>query len=270
MSKIQRPIVRWHGGKFTAAPKIIEYFPSHRIYVEPFGGGGSVLLRKNRCYAEIYNDLDGEIVNVFKVMRDQSEELLKKLELTPFSRDEFDSSYEDCDDSIEKARRTIVRSFMGFGSASVTDVKKTGFRSNSSRSGTTPAHDWKNYPKAVIGCIDRLRGVVIENKPAMKVMKQHDTAETLHYVDPPYLHETRVTPGAYRYEMTKDDHIELLNFLKTLKGFVIISGYEHELYDEILGWRKICFDLNASTSAGGAKRREVLWMSPNINSGLFA
>lgn len=98
------------------APRIIEHFPEHRCYVEPFGGGGSVLLRKPRSYAEVYNDLDGEIVNLFTVARDRGDELVRLLELTPFSRDEFQQSYEPTDDPLEQARRTIARSFMGFGS----------------------------------------------------------------------------------------------------------------------------------------------------------
>ncbi len=111
-----RPIVRYHGGKWMLAQWIIAQFPAHRVYVEPFGGGGSVLLRKPRSYAEIYNDLDGEIVNLFLMARDHGEELRRALELTPFARVEFMESYEPSENPIEQARRTVARSFMGFGS----------------------------------------------------------------------------------------------------------------------------------------------------------
>ena len=127
-TKAKRPMLRYHGGKWRLAPWIISVFPEHRIYVEPYGGGASVLLRKARSYAEVYNDLDGEVVNVFRVVRDHGPCLKEKLYYTPFSRDEFKRSYEETDDPIERARRTIARSFMGFGSNAVTAKNgMTGF-----------------------------------------------------------------------------------------------------------------------------------------------
>lgn len=146
----KRPIVRYHGGKWKLAPWITSHFPAHRVYVEPFGGGGSVLIRKPRSYAEVYNDLDHEIVNVFRVARDRGAELQRALELTPFSRDDFILSYEPADDPLEQARRTIARSFMGFGSAAACG-EISGFRANSSRSGTTPVRlydEGKSFPGA--------------------------------------------------------------------------------------------------------------------------
>lgn len=115
----RRPVLRYHGGKWRLAPWICAHFPAHRLYVEPFGGAASVLLRKPRSYGEIYNDLDGEIVNVFRVLRDNGHALRAALELTPFAREEFAESYMPHSDPIEQARRTIVRSFQGFGSAAV-------------------------------------------------------------------------------------------------------------------------------------------------------
>ena len=154
--KVRRPILRWHGGKWKLAPWILGHFPQHRTYVEPFGGAASVLLQKPRSYAEIYNDLDGEVVNLFRVARDAGPELRRRLELTPFSREEFVESYVQTDDAIEQARRTVARAFMGFGSNA--HNRATGFRANSNRSATTPAHDWNNYPSAFDAIIDRLRG----------------------------------------------------------------------------------------------------------------
>lgn len=165
----KRPILRWHGGKWILANWIIQHLPKHRVYVEPFGGAGSVLLRKPRSYAEVYNDLDGEVVNLFRVARERGDELRRALELTPFARDEFALSYEPTEDPVEQARRTVARSFMGFGSNS--HSKATGFRANSNRSGTTPAHDWRNYPEAFVAVIERLRGVCIENRDAVEVMQ---------------------------------------------------------------------------------------------------
>lgn len=252
-----RPVLRWHGGKWRLAPWILSHFPEHKVYVEPYGGAGSVLIRKPRSYAEVYNDLDGEVVNLFNVVRECGQQLGEKLYLTPFARTEFVKSYEKSEDPLEQARRTVIRSFMGFGSNS--HNKKTGFRSNSNRSGTTPAHDWKNYPDCLSLTIERLRGVVIECRDAKKVMLAHDSENTLHYVDPPYLPETRDKGGDYRHEMNLQDHLELLQFLRTLKGRVVLSAYNSHIYDEALvGWQK---HTKQSYADGARKRQEILFIN---------
>jgi DNA adenine methylase len=249
---VTRPALRYHGGKWKLAPWIISNFPAHRVYVEPFGGGASVLLRKPRSYAEVYNDLDGEIVNLFRVARDHGEHLARVVELTPFARAEFEQSYESTDDPIEQARRTLVRSFMGFGSAGASG-QSTGFRSNSNRSGTTPGHDWMNFPDA------------------LQVMRSHDGDEVLHYVDPPYVHsrrQLRTRAPSYRHEMTDADHEALASGLAGLRGKVIVSGYRCDLYDDLLrGWQRV----DRAAHADGARDRvESLWLSPNCpQAGLF-
>jgi DNA adenine methylase len=264
MMKPTRPLIRYHGGKWRLAPWVIQHFPPHRVYVEPFGGGGSVLLRKPRSYAEVYNDLDGDIVNLFQMARDDGERLARVCELTPFARAEFEESYQPTDDPLERARRTLIRGYMGFGSAGATG-QPTGFRANSNRSGTTPAHDWMNYPDCLRQVIQRLRGVVIENRDAVACMRQHDGPQTLHYVDPPYVHDTRslrTRAPAYRYEMTDGQHELLSSALRTLSGMVVISGYRCDLYDDLYaGWPRI----DRLAYADGARERiESLWLSPNI------
>ncbi len=260
-----RPLVRYHGGKWVLAPWILSHFPAHRCYCEPFGGGGSVLLRKPRSYAEVYNDLDGEIVNLFTVAREQGETLARLVELTPFARAEFVGSYQPAEDPLEQARRTLVRSFMGFGSNALN--KATGFRANSNRSGTTPAHDWMNYPDALRVTIQRLRGVVVENRDATACMKQHDAPTTLHYVDPPYVFSTRSDDKPdYRHEMTDAEHETLAADLHGLKGMVVVSGYRSDLYDSLFSdWKRID---KAATADGAAKRVESLWLSQNIKGQL--
>lgn len=256
---VNRPVLRWHGGKWMLAPWIIEHMPPHRIYVEPFGGAASVLIRKPRSYAEVYNDLDDDVVNLFKVLRsDRADHLVRLIRLTPFAAKEFEDSYENTDCEIERARRLIVRSFQGFGSNGVN--KRTGFRSNSNRSGTTPAHDWANYPDALTRIIDRLSGVCILNRDAIDVMARHDTPDTLHYVDPPYLLSTRTDAKAdYAHEMSDDQHSDMLIFLRTLTGRVILSGYPSNLYDDALqGWRRV---QRTALADGAAKRTEVLWLN---------
>lgn len=261
-----RPIVRYHGGKWRLAPWIISHFPTHRVYVEPFGGGGSVLLRKPRSYAEVYNDLDGDIVNLFRVARDDGERLALACELTPFGRAEFEESYLPADDPLERARRAIFRSFAGFGSAAATG-QSSGFRANSRRSGTSPAHDWMNYPDCLRQVIQRLRGVVIENRDATECMQRHDTPETLHYIDPPYVHSTRSFRSrshCYRHEMTDEQHEALASALRGLVGMVIVSGYRCDLYDGLYAsWQRI----DRAAHADGARPRvESLWLSPNIRT----
>lgn len=263
-----RPVLRWHGGKWKLAPWIISQLRTHRIYVEPFGGAGSVLVRKPRSYAEVYNDLDGEVVNLFRVLRDKAhaDELCRVLLLTPFAREEFLESYEPSSDSLEQARRLVIRCFMGFGSNSHNSVQRSGFRSNSNRSGSTPAHDWANWPLCMGAIVERLRGVVIENRKATEVIAHHDSPETLFYVDPPYPWHTRQGIGAgrknhaYRHEMTDEQHRELANSLHQVEGMVVISGYPCEMYDAELypEWNRC----ERKAYADGARERiEVLWMN---------
>ncbi|MBB3979096.1 DNA adenine methylase [Rhizobium azooxidifex] len=266
------PPLRWHGGKWLA-PWIISHFPQHRVYVEPFGGGASVLLRKQRAYAEVYNDLDEQAVNLFRVLQDgaAAERLVAALEVTPFARSEYELGWEITDEPLEMARRLIIRSFMGFGSHAHADMgqghRTTGFRANSNRSGSTPAHDWARYPFRLASIVERMRGVVIERRPALQVMQTHDGADTLHYVDPPYLPETRGRKNVYdakhqyRDELTVSDHEELLDALRVLNGMVVLSGYPAALYDDALSdWMRV----ERQALADGARPRiEVLWINPN-------
>ena len=271
MTTITRPALRYHGGKFRLAPWILQFIPIHRVYVEPFGGGASVLLRKDRSHAEVYNDLDGEVVNLFRVIREHGELLVSQVALTPFSRDEFQQAYEPSDDLIEQARRTLIRSYMGFGSAGASG-QSTGFRANSNRAHKTPAHDWAGFPSALASIVDRFRGVVIENRDALQCMRQHDAKTTLHYVDPPYVHSTRnlrTRAPAYRHEMNDDDHRALAEGLRALRGMVVLSGYPCDLYDQELfsDWeRHECRAL-----ADGAKERtEVIWLNPACSEALHS
>lgn len=244
------------------APWILEHLPPHRIYVEPFGGAASVLLRKQRSFAEVYNDLDGELVNLFRVSRDQGQELEQALRMTPFSRDEFQLSYEPSNNALEQARRTVVRAFMGFGSNA--HNKATGFRSNSNLSGTSPAMDWRNYPDALVAICERLQGVVIENRNAAEVMAAHDSEQTVHYVDPPYVASTRDAGGDYRFEMSDSEHEDLAKTLSSLSGKVVLSGYESDLYNDLYrGWQKVA---RRALADGARARVEVLWLSPNCPS----
>lgn len=269
MNAPTRPALRYMGGKWRLAQWIIRQFPPHRIYVEPYGGGASVLLKKSRSYAEVYNDLDGEIVSLFRVLRDPelAQRLVAGVALTPFARDEFELTYEISTDPVEAARRLVARSFMGHGSTAVALRRRTGFRADSNRSGSTPAIDWANLPPALLQIADRLAGVVIENRPALGIMRRFDGPETLIYADPPYLHTTRsrkrvrgALEHAYKHEMAEADHAELLAWLIQAQSMVVLSGYRSDLYDEALkDWRRIEI---AALADGARARTEVLWVNP--------
>lgn len=269
------------------APWVLSHFGEHRTYTEAFGGAMSVLLQKERSYAEIYNDLDEEVVNLFRVLQDpaKAERLIDMLYLTPFARAEFRKAYRPIKrDPIERARRTVIKAFMGFGSNAIhvdspqgrgfnTRVstersgvrQSTGFRYNANRSGTTPAADWRHYPDAVPAIVERLRGVVIENRDAVEVLERFDRPDALHYVDPPYVHSTRsrARRDRYRYELEDEEHRRLAEVLHGLTGMVVLSGYHSPLFDELYAdWTH---EERRSRTDGIRHRKsiEVLWLNPS-------
>ncbi len=262
MTTVKAPAIRYHGAKFRLAPWIINQFPVHTCYVEPFGGGAGVLLQKPRSYAEVYNDLDSDVVNLFRVLRDPdlNRQLREACLMTPYSREEFMEAYEPCDDPLERARRMVVRATMGFGSGGA--AARTGFRGDTKRKYATAADLWARYPQNLAALCERLQGVVIENKDALAVMRAHDAPTTLHYIDPPYLPDTRsFRGGTYRHEMNVEGHEQLLSVAATLQGYVLISGYDSELYNDYLtGWDKVETEARASGGRGTVKRIECLWI----------
>lgn len=270
MSEIKHPAIRYHGGKFRLAPWVISHFPTHTHYVEPFGGAASVLLRKERSYAEVYNDLDGDVVNLFVVLRDMTlrECLIESLILTPYSRNEFTEAYAEAETMVEKARKLVIKATMGFGSAGATKGT-TGFRLDTKRSTATAQHLWARMPENLAAVGQRFEGVLVENRDAVQCMLDHDTVSTLHFVDPPYVHDTRVISSRYyRHEMDNDAHLTLLDTVNKLEGMVVLSGYNTDMYNDILtGWQKQEKQSSAAGRKGSVKRLECLWLSPNVLSG---
>jgi len=267
MSEVERPVLRYHGAKFRLAEWVMGFFPAHTCYVEPFGGAAGVLLQKPRAYAEVYNDLDGEVVNFFRVLRDDAlrERLIEACVLTPYSREDFMEAWDVVDQPVERARRLAIRAQMGFGSAGATKGA-TGFRIDTKREYGTAQHLWALYPAAIADAGMRMSGVLIENRPAIEVMRAHDAPETLHFIDPPYMHGTRVMDGSnryYRFEMTDDEHEQLLDAALELRGMAVICGYHSDLYDSRLAsWERHEKEARISAGRGTAIRTEVLWINP--------
>lgn len=242
---------------------IISHFPPHRVYTEVYGGAASVLLRKPRSFAEVYNDLDGDVVALFRVLRAPATaaELVRRVGLTPFARQEFEEAYAPTTDPVEQARHLIVRSFFGHGSDSSNIDKSSGFRTSGHDGGRTPARDWSNYPAALALIVERLQGVLIEARPAVEVLQAQDRPDALHYVDPPYLHSTRKIGGvgSYRHELSDADHAALGAVLRGLRGMVVLSGYPSPLYEELYGgWHRV---ERGALADGARARTEVLWIN---------
>ena len=277
---VTRPALRYLGGKWKLAPWIISHFPPHRVYAEPFAGAASVLLRKPRSQGECYNDLDGSVVNLFTVLRDADTRaaLCQQIALTPFARAEFDLAFEPTDDRIERARRLVVRSFMGHGSSSAVAEKSTGFRASLvNRGGALPSGEWRTMPESLARVGERLEGVLIENRPALAIIDRYDLPDALIYLDPPYVPETRSQKRkgarlfhAYSHELDYEGHEELLDRILDADAMIVLSGYDNDLYNARLSaWSR--FEIGTHTH-GNQKRTEVLWSSPaavDAMGGLF-
>jgi DNA adenine methylase len=238
--------------------------PEHRTYVEPFGGGANVLLRKPRAHVEVYNDLHSGVVNLFRVLRchDMAAELLRRMRLMPFSREEFGAAYEVPTDPVDAALRLVARSFMGFGSTGIFGTAKgTGFRI--AKAGDHDyAGEWARLPDHYGAIVERFAGVVIEHDDAVNVLERYDDPSTLHFIDPPYVHDTRPdlrTGRCYYFEMSDAEHVALLARVQDLAGKVIICGYPSELYDIALkNWHRLS---RKATALSGAARTEVIWLN---------
>lgn len=250
-----KQVLKYPGAKSRIADWICSYIPKHDVYLELYGGSLAVLFNKPRCHIETVNDLHGEVVNFFKVLRDKPEELHRLIELTPYSREEYDKSYQESDNNIERARRFCVRCWQGFGCA---NLYHNGFKSGQQTKSPNPARAWAELPNTIKQATERLQGVQIENLPAIELLKRYDTKDVFIYADPPYLHSTRKN-HLYKHEMTDAEHIELLEALVNHPGKVMLSGYDNEIYNQYLkDWRKVSKDTLAE---GGLKRTEILWMN---------
>lgn len=227
-------LLKYPGGKWRIAEWIISHFPPHKVYCEPFFGSGAVFFSKSPNYIETINDIDGNVVNLFRVCREHPEELSKALSLTPWAREEYISCHDmKCDDLVEWARRTIVRYHQSFGTS---NSSKNSWRNVQTYGGPRCASMWNYLPEAVQNACSRLKEAQIENIDAIELMKRYNDENTLLYLDPPYPESIR-KKNLYKHEMTDEQHEELLNVILKSKSKVIISSYDNDLYNERLaGW----------------------------------
>lgn len=259
--EVSRPVFEYFGGKFSHAKWIVSQFPEHTGYTEVFGGAASVLLRKPRSKTEVYNDTYGLAVNVFRVLRDRAKaaELERLIRLTPYAREEYSAAYQDMGGlgDVEMARRFIFRSFAGHASASAMEL--SGFRNTKMKGGQDPAKTWAGYPAAMGAISERLQGVIIENRNALELLPILDRHTVLHYVDPPYVEETR-TSNTYTHDMTDAGQEKLAHVLNSLEGYVLLSGYHSDMYETLYkGWAVV---KRKAIANGTGERVEVLYLNP--------
>ncbi|HEX7313319.1 MAG TPA: DNA adenine methylase [Pyrinomonadaceae bacterium] len=269
--KPARPPVRYHGGKFgkagVLADWILEHVPPHECYVEPFGGGAAVLLRKDRTLNEVYNDLCGEVCTLFRCLRDCKAELIRAVALTPFAEPEQRAAFVKPEglDEVETARRFLVRSWQSIGHDAATSYRNSGFRAGTKTAVRDPGLDWRGLPAALDAVADRLQGVHIYERPYEYVLAKYDGPLTAFYVDPPYLPETRAKEHrqAYAYEIDEAGHALLAERLHALKGMVTLSGYDSPLYREMYAewWRTERKVFANGRGAIKPARTEVLWLN---------
>lgn len=248
-------VLKYPGAKNRLAPWIVQYIPKHKVYLEPFAGSLAVLFHKPRCHIETVNDINEEVTNFFHILRDFPEELERLLKCTPYSRMEYQRAFELTDDPMEKARRFCIRCWMGIASA---NLNKNGFRNGQRENAPNPAKAWAYLPDTAMEAAKRLRGVQIENLPALELISRYNSADVFIYADPPYLRETR-TQKLYKYEMSAEDHVALLEELLSHPGKVLLSGYDNMLYNDMLcEWNKVRCQTRADH---GSQRIETLWMN---------
>ena len=283
-SRLRSPIV-WFGGKGLMTAKLLKLIPPHKIYVEVFGGGASLLFAKRPSPVEVYNDIDSGLVNFFRVLRDEEkfQKFYEKVCLTPYSREEYHccvDTWEQCEDEVERAYRWFVVAKMSFSgefgggwSFSVT-LSRRGMAGTCSR--------WLSMIEELPLIHERIMRVQIEHKDFRELIPLYDTENTLFYMDPPYVHATR-SGGGYNYECSDKDHEDLVEILLNIKGKAMLSGYVNDIYVKLeeAGWVRYDFDITCYATGktrltgilgeGSAKEKcrrvESVWMSPNCFGG---
>lgn len=252
-----KAVVKYPGSKWSLARWIIGFFPKHHSYLEPFFGSGAILFNKPRSNIETVNDLDGNVVNLFECIKEDPEKLARCIYYTPYAREVYEKAFSERPDKFERATNFYIRLNMGHGFR--TNGEKVGWKNDvQGRERSYASQDWCNLPEKIMQVAERLRGVQIDNKPAIELILRFNFENVLIYCDPPYMLETR-HGKQYRCEMTDQEHEELLSILIEHKGKVLISGYDTDLYKSMLkGWNR--YETTAYSQVC-SKKKEVLWMN---------
>ena len=254
-------ILKYPGAKWRIASWIIENMPAHHSYVEPFFGSGAVFFNKPLSNIETINDLEGEVVNFFEVIRDIPKELAAKIYMTPYARAVYENVYKEhsnCNQSkLDRALKFCIKINMGHGFRC---NSKVGWKNDvQGREAAYALRSWNRIPDIIMEAAARLKEVQIEQRPAIEVIRRFNNSKCLIYCDPPYLLETRNSSKQYNFEMSNKDHEDLLNTVIENKSKIIISGYDSELYNDALkGWRK---KTGFSLTQSMRKAKEVIWMN---------
>lgn len=255
-----RQVLKYPGSKWRLARKLVTMMPEHHTYCEPYAGSLALLFTKNPSPIEIVNDLDSNVVNLFRCIQQDSEQLARIVMTTPYSREVYESQYDnldDCENPYEKAARFLVMCWQGHGFR--TAGGKVGWKNDvQGRERAYALWNWYRLPEWIVDVTERLRMVQIENRPALEVIKRFDYPNVYMYLDPPYLLGTR-TRKQYRHEMTDTDHEELLQIIMKCRARITISGYASEMYDDYLqSWTRMEFPGRAEHAG---VRTEVIWMN---------
>jgi DNA adenine methylase len=264
-----RPAVKCHGGKFYLARRYLELFPSHDVFIEPFAGGLNVLLNKPRSRIEVAGDLNGNLIEFYRCLQSQPEELIERLQLLSYSQETFDWSRQtDVNgDQIEAAARFIVRNRFSRGGHGEDFANAARTRGKTRPCGPKPGdqNSWEVMLERDLPIVaQRLQGVQFYYAEALSLIEKYDSPDVLMYLDPPYPKKTRTAPDIYAYEMTDEDHRELLETILKVKGTVAISGYHNPLYDRLLAfWQRREFEMPNHSGQGKTKQRrlETLWIN---------
>lgn len=251
-------ILKYPGSKWSIADWIISFFPEHHSYLEPFFGSGAVLFNKPRSNIETVNDLDGNVINFFEWVKKDPERLAREIYYTPYARQVYDNAFAAVpEDSFGSAVNFCICLNMGHGFR--TNGEKVGWKNDvQGREKAYAAVDWCNLPERIIQAAERLRGVQIENRPAVELMRRFNNKKVLVYLDPPYVLSTR-HGKQYHCEMDDKAREELLHTALQHKGPVLISGYESDLYNTMLqGWHR---ETTTCYARAASRKKEVLWMN---------
>ncbi|MDE6880148.1 MAG: DNA adenine methylase [Oscillospiraceae bacterium] len=265
-------VIKYPGAKWSLANWVISHFPPHHSYLEPFFGSGAVLFTKPRSSIETVNDLDSDIVNLFYWIREEPERLARLIRWTPYAREVYNRAFEKQYTETDSLRRAVdfcARMMQGHGFR--TTGKKVGWKNDvQGRERAYAVKSWVDMPDTILQAAERLRDVQIEHTPAVELIRRFNFPNVLIYADPPYVLSSRSAgKKQYAHEMTDEDHIELLDALKSHQGPVLISGYASEMYDsELTGWYRENTTVTDQTSR---VRQEVLWMNfePSRQESLF-